>query len=319
MYLKLSKQKGVDMKNGVIRPGHVQIRVLDIDEAVRHYVDLLGLIEVDRDMEGRVYLKAWTEVDKFSVILREADEPGMDFMGFKCTSEEVVDGLREELLEFGCEVEELPESELKDCGRRVRFIAPTGHSFELFATKVQTGKWGVSNRNPEAWPRGLTGMRASRFDHCLLYGPNLLPTLELFRDVLGFDLAEQVLTPDGTRVAQFLTVGMKAHDVAFIHDEEPGKFHHASFFLETWHDVLRAADLLSMTDTSIDIGPTRHGLTHGQTVYFFDPSGNRNEVFAGGDYHYPDHPPVTWDAEELGKAIFYHDRVLNERFLTVMT
>jgi len=28
---------------------------------------------------------------------------------------------------------------------------------------------------------------------------------------------------------------------------------------------------------------------------------------------------VTWDAGELGKAIFYHDRVLNERFLTALT
>ncbi|MNJ74800.1 Metapyrocatechase [compost metagenome] len=74
-----------------------------------------------------------------------------------------------------------------------------------------------------------------------------------------------------------------------------------------------------MTDTSIDIGPTRHGLTHGKTIYFFDPSGNRNEVFCGGDYHYPDHPPVTWNAADLGKAIFYHDRQLNERFLTVLT
>jgi catechol 2,3-dioxygenase len=74
-----------------------------------------------------------------------------------------------------------------------------------------------------------------------------------------------------------------------------------------------------MTDTSIDIGPTRHGLTHGKTIYFFDPSGNRNEVFCGGDYTYPDHKPVTWQAEQLGKAIFYHDRVLNERFLTVLT
>ncbi len=83
--------------------------------------------------------------------------------------------------------------------------------------------------------------------------------------------------------------------------------------------MLKAADLISMTDTSIDIGPTRHGLTHGQTIYFFDPSGNRNEVFCGGDYHYPDHEPVTWDAGELGKAIFYHDRQLNERFLSVLT
>ncbi len=307
------------MKKGVMRPGHVQIRVLDLDEALKHYVDLLGLIEVDRDDQGRVYLKGWTEVDKFSVVLREADQPGMDFMGFKCLDEDTLDRLHEELVAFGCAVDVIPEGELKDCGRRLRFTAPSGHDFELYATKQRTGKWGVGNRNPEAWPRGLQGMKATRFDHCLLYGTNLDKTLDLFRDVLGFDLAEQVVTPDGKRVAQFLTASMKAHDVAFIDHPEPGKFHHASFFLETWEDVLRAADLISMTDTSIDIGPTRHGLTHGKTIYFFDPSGNRTEVFCGGDYHYPDHEPVTWDADELGKAIFYHDRQLNERFLTALT
>lgn len=158
-----------------------------------------------------------------------------------------------------------------------------------------------------------------RFDHCLLYGPELQATYDLFVDVLGFYLSEQVLEPDGNRISAFLTLSTKAHDIAFIHHEEKGMFHHASFFLETWEDILRSADLISMTDTSIDIGPTRHGLTHGKTIYFFDPSGNRNEVFCGGDYIYPDHNPVTWQAEHLGKAIFYHDRQLNERFLTVLT
>lgn len=40
-----------------------------------------------------------------------------------------------------------------------------------------------------------------------------------------------------------------------------------------------------------------------------------------GKFHhaYPDHPVVTWDASQLGKAIFYHDRVLNERFLSTLT
>jgi len=83
--------------------------------------------------------------------------------------------------------------------------------------------------------------------------------------------------------------------------------------------VLHAADIISMEDIPLDIGPTRHGLTHGQVIYFFDPSGNRNEVFSGGDYFYPDHEPVTWTADQLGKAIFYHDRQLNERFLSVLT
>lgn len=307
------------MRKGVMRPGHVQIRVLDIGEAVAHYRDVLGLIEVETDSAGRVYLKGWTEVDKFSVVLREADEPGMDFMGFKVLNIEVLDQLTVELKEFGCKVEEIPAGELNGCGRRTRFDSPTGHMFEIFAEKEQTGKWGLTKTNPEAWPRGLKGMKATRFDHCLLYGIDIDGTLNLFRDVLGFDLAEQVVDPEGNRAAQFLTVSMKAHDIAFIKHDEDGKFHHVSFFLDTWQDVLRAADLISMEDISLDIGPTRHGLTHGQTVYFFDPSGNRNEVFNGGDYHYPDHEPVTWKAEDLGKAIFYHDRQLNERFLGVLT
>ncbi|PRB75021.1 catechol 2,3-dioxygenase [Pseudomonas sp. MYb185] len=307
------------MKKGVMRPGHVQIRVLDMDKAVEHYCGLVGLIETDRDEQGRVYLKAWTEVDKFSVVLRQADEPGMDFMGFKVVDEQTLQGLEQELREWGCLVENIPAGELNGCGRRVSFQLPSGHTFELYAEKEYTGKWGIQEINPEAWPRGLRGMRAVRFDHCLLYGDELPATYDLLVNVLGFYLAEQVIDENGERVAQFMTLTNKAHDVAFIFSPQKNQFHHASFFLDTWEDVLRAADLISMTDTSIDIGPTRHGLTHGKTIYFFDPSGNRNEVFAGGDYIYPDHKPVTWTANELGKAIFYHDRQLNERFLTVLT
>ncbi len=307
------------MKKGVMRPGHIQIRVLDLDEALKHYIDLVGLIEMDRDDKGRVYLKAWTEADKYSVVLKQSDEAGMDFMGFKVLNEATLDTLRGELIESGIEVRDLPTGELKDCGRRVQFTLPTGHSIELFATKQQTGKWGVSDCNPEAWPMNLKGMKASRFDHALLYGDDLDGTLDIFTNILGFDLVEQVVEKDGLKVGIFMTCSMKQHDIAFIRHTEKNKFHHASFNLDSWEDVLRAADLISMTDTPIDIGPTRHGITHGQTIYFFDPSGNRNEVFAGGDYTYPDYPVITWDAEKLGKAIFYHDRVLNERFLTVVT
>ena len=307
------------MRKGVLRPGHIQLRVLDLEASVEHYVELLGLHETDRDEQGRVYLKAWSEVDKFSLVLREADEPGMDFMAFKVVDDATLESLTADIEVFGLKVTHKAAGDLKDCGRRIQFTAPSGHVFELYAEKAYTGKWGVEETNPEAWPRALRGMKAVRFDHCLLYGDELAKTYDLFVDVLGFYLAEQVIDPDGNRIAQFLTLSMKAHDVAFIQHEEKAKFHHASFFLETWEDILRAADLISMTDTSLDIGPTRHGITHGKTIYFFDPSGNRNEVFAGGDYMYPDHNPITWKAEDLGKAIFYHDRVLNERFLTVLT
>jgi catechol 2,3-dioxygenase len=306
------------MNKGVIRPGHAQIRVMDMDAAVRHYRDVIGLIETNRDASGRVYLKGWTESDKFSIVLREADRPGLDFNGFKVVSNDVLDSLAKELKAFGCKVEEIPAGELDDCGRRIRFDSPTGHDFELYAEKTRTGKWGLASVNPEAWPRDLKGMKATRFDHCLFYGGDLDGTLDLFTSVLGFHLAEQVMDGD-LRVAQFLTCSMKEHDIAFIRNAEDGKLHHVAFYLDTWDEVLRAADIISMEDVPLDIGPTRHGLTHGQVVYFFDPSGNRNEVFSGGDYFYPDQEVVTWTADKLGKAIFYHTRELNERFLGALT
>ena len=232
------------MKKGVMRPGHVQIRVLDLDEALGHYRDLLGLIEVSRD-EDFAYLKAWTETDDYSVILRKADSAGMDFMGFKVLDEGVLEGLCQNLIDYGIEIEHIAADDLPNCGRRVRFTAPTGHSFELYASKGQSGKWGIADRNPEAWPRDLKGMKATRFDHCLLYGDDIDGVLNLFVDVLGFDLAEQVVDPDNNKIGIFLTCSMKAHDIAFIKHPEKDKFHHASFFLNTWEDVLRAADLIS--------------------------------------------------------------------------
>jgi len=42
----------------VLRPGYIQIRVTDLDTAPGHYVDRVGLREVSREADGRVYLRA---------------------------------------------------------------------------------------------------------------------------------------------------------------------------------------------------------------------------------------------------------------------
>ncbi|MFA5124015.1 VOC family protein, partial [Zavarzinia sp.] len=173
--------------------------------------------------------------------------------------------------------------------------------------------------NPELWHAEPRAMRVQRFDHCLLYGDDIDGTMDIFCRLLGFALTERVVAPDGTVIAAFLSCGMKAHDLALVRHEEKGKLHHVSFLLEDWHDVGHAADIMSRYNMSVDIGPTRHGITRGQTIYFFDPSGNRNEVFAGGYTFYPDHPVRTWSTDEVGKAIFYYERALNDRFMTVVT
>ena len=312
---------------GVLRPGHVAIRVLELEPALKHYIDVLGLTEVARDQKKkRVFLKAWDEHDHHSVVLREADEAGMDYMGWKVDSPATLKKLAADIEKSTLcqDLEWIPAGEHPETGERFRFTIPTGHLMELYAEKKYVGNdcgTDGQNVNPDPWPDGQHGISPSRFDHCLLYGDDLDGTIKLFREVLGFSLAEKIVTKADPNfiIGAFLTCSNKAHDVAFIRQPVKGKFHHASFELGSWEKVLRAADILSRTKTSIDIGPTRHGITRGETVYFFDPSGNRNEVFAGGYIHYPDKPPITWYDETLGPAIFYHDRILNEAFLSVFT
>ncbi|MBM3517158.1 MAG: catechol 2,3-dioxygenase [Alphaproteobacteria bacterium] len=302
---------------GVLRAGFVQLRVLDMKEALTHYVDRIGLELVDQGRDGRVYLRGYDEFDRHSVILREADAPGMDAMGFKVARKDDLKTYAARIKDYGLKVGKVAAGEQPGVGKRICFVIPSGHRIELYA-EMERAKNGPLIENPDMWREDPRGMRALRFDHCLLYGPNIPEVSKFFTKVLDFALAETVETPDG-QIAAFLTCNNKAHDVAFVMHKDPAKFHHASFLLDSWHDVGHAADLIARYNISRDIGPTRHGITRGQTIYFFDPSGNRNEVFAGGYVYYPDSPVRTWTADQLGKGIFYYEKELNERFLGVVT
>jgi catechol 2,3-dioxygenase len=76
---------------------------------------------------------------------------------------------------------------------------------------------------------------------------------------------------------------------------------------------------MSMNGVSVDIGPTRHGITRGTTIYAWDPSGNRFETFSGGYHPYPDWKPKTWTFENLGQGLDFPQRKLHDTFLTVVT
>ena len=166
----------------------------------------------------------------------------------------------------------------------------------------------------------IRGMGPSRLDHALLAGPNILESANFFIEVLGFDLSEELIDHEsGTRLAQFVSCSNKAHDIAFQLREEPGKFHHVSFYLESMPDVYHAGDIMGKYNIPVDVGPTRHGITRGATIYFFDPSGNRNEVFSGGYIHYPDRPHLVWDTTQVGHAAFAIDNQLRPSFFEVVT
>ena len=75
---------------------------------------------------------------------------------------------------------------------------------------------GLPIMNPDPYPDDLIGVHPPRLDHALLTTPDTNESLHFWRDVLGFRLTEQVVTPDGTPIAVWLERSHTPHDLALI-------------------------------------------------------------------------------------------------------
>ena len=155
-------------------------------------------------------------------------------------------------------------------------------------------------------------------DHLLVTAEEVGEASQFYMDVLGFRLTEQLLDGDGHQIGTWMERSHSPHDLAVVSGVNGG-LHHFAFWLDDWDQVRSAADILAYNAIQIDVGPTRHGITRGNTIYFFDPMGTRNEVFTGGYRPDPDFPTITWTEDNIGKAIFYYEGELNERFMKVHT
>ncbi|NLT30890.1 MAG: catechol 2,3-dioxygenase [Propionibacterium sp.] len=302
----------------IMRMGYAHVRVTNMAEARQHYTETLGLIET-LDQDGKVYFKGWDEHDHHSVVIEEGGVGVVKF-GFKAENEDDIARVERACQTFGVTTERMSKGDNPEIGDGLRVFTPSDHVFEVYTEAGFVGS-DVGYTNPEAFPRHTRGIGAPALDHALITAEDAALMERFLKDAFGYFTTEQVCTSlddDAEKIAVWMTNNNQIHQLAVLAGPQ-GKLHHFAFRLDNWNDVGRSADLMAMDDVPIDVGPTRHGITRGQTVYFFDPSGNRNEVFAGGYLAFPDRPTVTWTADQIGKGIFYHARELNERFTSVLT
>lgn len=305
---------------GVQRTALIQLRVTNMQDALRHYNKIVGLDHVGKTADGREMLKGFDEFAHHSVVLRETDKAGMDFICFKAQDDAFMDEVAARAKAFGTEYSWIEaNTDQPGFGRRLSMITPMGHNVQLVAD-IEMAADHPEIKNPNIWQKEPHGMGVSIFDHALLYGPNVKEGARFYSEVLGMHMSETVYTPDGEgNLACFFTCANTPHDVAILEFPEPGKLHHVGFALESWNDLGHAADLISINEVRLDEGPFRHGITRGMTIYFFDPSGNRNEVYAGGYRYFPEQPLRYWDFEKVERGVSYYKRVMPEGWLDVVT
>ena len=252
----------------------------------------------------------------------------MNHIAYKVEKDADLDALQKSVEAWGVKTTMLPEGTLPSTGRMLQFNLPSGHEMRLYSMKEYVGTE-VGTTNPDPWPDNLKGAGAHWLDHCLLMcemnppeGINTVADNTRFMtEALDFFLTEQVLVgPNGDmQAATWMSRTTTPHDIAFVGGPKSG-LHHIAYFLDSWHDVLKAADVMAKNKVKIDVAPTRHGITRGETIYFFDPSGNRNETFAGLGYlAQRDRPATTWTEDQLGSGIFYHTGEMVASFTDVYT
>ena len=301
---------------GILRLSHVDVTVVDLDLAVAYYTEVIGMLVVERD-ENSVYLKCWDEPDHHSLRLVYAPRTGMEQMSFKVEKEDDLSNLENAVAKYGFPVSRVSKGESVGQGESIRFETPSGHVMELVHDIERVGRLNGSI-NPKPFVEGVPGIAPPRMDHILVTAEEVSEASKFYMDVLGFRLTEQLLDGDGHQVATWMERSHSPHDLAVVSGPNGG-LHHFAYWLDDWDHVRKSADILAYTGISIDVGPTRHGITRGNTIYFFDPLGTRNEVFTGGYRPDPDFPTITWTEDNIGRAVFYYEGELNNRFMKVHT
>lgn len=307
---------------GILRLSHVDITVPDMDLAKAYYTGVMGM-ELTEEVGDRAFFKCWDEEDHHSLAVRYDPRVGMDRFAFKVEREDDLAEMEQRVESYGLHVTRMHRGDEVGQGESIRFETPSGHEMELVHEVEKLGTR-AGKLNPTydpllgPGPLGSVAIAPPRMDHLLINAEEVGEASKFYMDVLGFRLTEQLLGGDGHPIGMWMERSHSPHDLAVVAGTN-GALHHFAFWLDDWDHVRSAADILAHNAIQIDVGPTRHGVTRGNTIYFFDPMGTRNEVFTGGYRPDPDFPTITWTEDNIGKAVFYYEGEVNDRFVSVHT
>lgn len=274
----------------VVRAGHIEFLVTDLDRARRFYVDLLGFVETARD-DRHVYLRGLEERHHHSLLLTRADEPGVAHLAYRVAAAGDLDDLAVMAAAQGLPHRWLEPDAEEGQGRALRMQDPAGIPTEFYAAMAP------AERMLQRFDT-YRGAHIMRMDHFNIQTPDCHALTDWYMETLGFRCSEYTGTEDDPERlwAAWLHRKGTVHDLAVMNGIGP-RVHHGAWFLPDAMAVLRCCDVLAgagMGD-AIERGPGRHGISNALFLYLRDPDGNRVELYAC-DYLTvdPDFAPIRW-------------------------
>ncbi len=286
--------------------GPVELLTPDAEGSLFFFTEVLGM-EIEGREGASVFLRGWGDYQRYSLMLTEAPQSGMAWLGLRAESQEALErrvamveatGLGEGWIEDG-----------RGRGPSYRFRDPDGHGFQLYYEVERYQPPEHLRPSLKNQPQKNTGRGAAvkRLDHVNVLAADVRANREFAVDTLGYRLYERVQLDDGSEAGAWMSVSIAAHELIYTRDayRAHGRLHHVAFWVDTREECLRAADLFLDNEIEIEASPSKPAVAQGFFLYGIEPGGNRIEVTTGGYFVYdPEYPTIVWSEAErkLGQA-----------------
>ena len=278
----------------VLKTGHAEIRVTDLDRSRDFYVELLGFVETERHGDS-LYLRCLEDWEHHSLILRQAPSAGLSHMAFRVAGSADLEALERLAASRRLPRRWIEPGEERGQGRALRVQDPLGFPVEFYHDVERV------ERLLQRFDR-YRGPHVMRVDHFNLQVPDVQAGQDWYMGELGFYCSEYTESDDQPPAlwATWLHRKQNVHDVALMTGPGP-RLHHIGFWTQEPGNVLRAADILAGAghEVAIERGPGRHGISNAMFLYLRDPDGNRIELYTS-DYLIPDpdFEPIRWSLSD---------------------
>lgn len=278
---------------------YLEITSPDVEASTAFYTEKFGLRVVDR-IEGKVYLRCWGDYYRYSLVIAPGAEPSLTNMAWRSESDEDLDALVARIEAKGGHTDGHWTQGGPAIGRHYTFTGPQGHTMTLL--------WEIENfvadpDNASVYPdrpekRSSHGAAPRFLDHVTIAAHDVDAFADWYSQTLGFRImARTFLDAAPINVFTVLTTNEKSHDLGVVKDTSgaSGRVHHIAFWVDHPEDLVRTADLMIENGTSIEYGPSIHGIGEQNYLYFREPSALRVELNSGGYRNYvPDWEAKTW-------------------------
>ncbi|GCL71141.1 catechol 2,3-dioxygenase [Paenibacillus naphthalenovorans] len=284
--------------------GHVELLTPKPDESLRFFKDILGMEEAGRAGQS-VYLRGWGQYERYCMKLTESKQPGIGHTALRTYSPQALERRYAAIEKSGYGIG-WTDGDIGH-GKSYRFMDPDGHQMEIYfeAEKYQAPEHfrPALKNQPQKYTGKGVGVR--QLDHINYLAQKVEPNSQFMQDALGLRVSEQIVLDNGTHAGSWLYAGQKSYELVYTLDatNRRGRLHHITFCVDSWDDLMRAANIYVENDIVIEGGPAKHAIQQTLFLYCFEPGGNRIELATGGYFIFaPDWETVTWTQAERAKG-----------------